>query len=387
VRVKGNTMLALAGLLFAGLFTNASNAQVDVGGVTESAALELICPDASVFSNRMVSSVCWECLFPIRIAGADMGSQGNKAPSRAAGGFCYCPGCGFYGRFGVTVGYWSPSRIWESTQPYCFPSLGGITMSDLSPFASMLTRGTQGARPTGADRGDKPGFSQFHVYSYPIVALLGIIDQYDCVDDGVSEFDILFMGEMFPNWANDELSAYLNPESSLFGNPAGALAQPIDCLSATITYAPIDSLFWVAGCWGSHFPLTGHTDGKMASPIQSASLRLSRSFFMLHRIGLTKRQGGWDAVCKPQIEPIMSKSFYRAQQFWPMPESGAAFSFPSGDGSLDDPISMGPMQPTCCHALGANTLTWGEWRSGGPMIQDQVHLVWRWVDCCVGVCI
>lgn len=363
----------------------------DDGGTTPGAGhlQEQKCPSASVFGSRMLSSVCWSCLFPIKIAGVSMGSQGNKAPSRAANtGFCYCPGCGYIGRFGVTVGYWSPSRLIEQVkQPGCSPSLGGADLGSLSPYVEKINRGRQGGQVGQEDMGERGSLSHWNYFTYPVLAILGLFDSFDCVDDGASEFDLLHTSLVFPNWTDDSLASYLQPEGAMFGNPIAALAQPIDCVSATTNYGPVDALFWISGCWGSHYPLTGHVSGRTESQIQAASLRTSRALFMLHRIGLTKRQGGNDAVCKAQYEPIMSKSFYRKQQFWPMPESGDRMTNPSGEGTGDSPFSLGSMQPTCCHALGASTLTHGEWRKIPATAEDHVHLVWRWVDCCVGVCI
>lgn len=349
---------------------------------------EMMCPDANVFGSRMMKNVCWDCLFPIRIAGVDIAAGGHKAPSGAANtGFCYCPGCGYIGRFGVTVGYWSPSRLVENvTQPYCFPSLGGTTMGDYSPFVEKISVGRQGGGIRSSTQ-NHTGLSHFHYYTYPILAILGMMDTYDCVDDGMSDFDLLFVSEVFPNWTDDSLSTYLNPEASLFANVSAWLAQPVDCISSTTMYKPIDSMFWIAGCWGSFYPLTGYTPGGTASPIQAASLRTSRALFMLHRIGMAKRQGGNDAVCKPVRETIMSKSFYRQQQFWPMPESGNSMPAAGGEGSSASPFGFGSMLPTCCHAIGASSMAWGEWRRIPVTGEENVQLVWRWVDCCVGVCI
>lgn len=352
---------------------------------------ELNCPNASVFGPKMMTSVCWECMFPIRIAGASIAGGGHKAPSGAANtGFCYCPGCGLVGKFGVTVGYWSPSRLIEQvTQPMCFPGLGGVTMGDYSPFVDKIQIGRQGGGIRDGAQ-NHPGLSHFHYYSYPILAILGMMDTYDCVDDGISDFDLLWASEaVFPNWTDDSLSIFLNPEANLFANVASFLVQPVDCITSTINYRPIDSMFWIAGCWGSMYPLTGYTPGGTASPIQAASLRTSRSLFLLHRIGMAKRQGGNDAVCKPVREPIMSKSFYRQQQFWPMPESGGRMPGNVGEGSAAAPFGFGSMLPTCCHSIGASSMAWGEWRRGVPVTEEgaNIQLAWRWVDCCVGVCI
>lgn len=353
----------------------------------------LMCPDANIFGTKMLSNVCWDCMFPIRIAGKSVGFSRNKAPSGAANtGVCFCRGCGIIGKFGVTVGYWSPSRIIENVKkPFCYPSLGGLKLGDYSPFISKLQVGNQGGHHiTGGS--NEMGLTHFHYYSYPILAILGLMDVFDCVDDGISDFDMLHASEVFPNWTNDSLSIFLNPEALLFGNVAAWLAQPVDCVAATTMQKPIDVLFWVSGCWGSHYPLSGFTDPRGSSPIEAASLRSSRALYMLHRLGFAKRQGGNDAVCKPKRETFMSKSFYKLQQFWPMAESGSGMrTYGLGEapeeGSDEQPFQFGSMLPTCCHSIGASSATWGEWRRIPVTGEENIQLAWRWIDCCVGVCI
>lgn len=360
-----------------------ARAEIDTGQTTFEDA---VCPDANVFSNKMISNVCWDCLFPIRIAGFNIADQGSGSPQGAAGGFCYCPGCGYYGRFGVTLGMWQPARLVEVTsQPYCMPALGGITMSSFSSNVSRISFGKHQSRQAGnEDRSTDGAAAHFHYYTYPILAILGLMDSWNCIDSGYNDFDLLWVSEIFPNWTDDTLAAFLNPEQNLFANPAAALAQPIDCIAST-AYRPSNSLFWMAGCWGSHFPLSGYLHN-VGSPVRAASLRVSRALFMLHRIGVTKRQGGSDAVCDGEYEAIMTKSMYRAQQFWPMPETGSG-SASVGGGSEDSPFNVGSMLPVCCHALGASVLAWGDWRTIPIIGEDYLKIAWRWNDCCVGVCI
>lgn len=349
---------------------------------------EAICPSADTLSSLLLTNVCWECLFPVRIMGVTvMNIGGNSAPSRAASGACFCPGCGIFGTFGVTVGMYQPARIVETVStPMCFPSLGGITMPNVSPFASDLSIGTRSAPSTPDEsRSRNTSFQHFHYYSLPILAILGLIDIFDCLDSGITDFDLLFLSETFPNWNNDTLSTFLNAESILFGNPAALLAQPIDCLSANV-YDPRDSLFWMMGCWGSTYPLGGSVSE--ASPLTAASLRVSRAVFMLHRIGLARRQGGNDAVCEGVREPIMTKSMFRKQHYWPIPETTTSPSLGlPGDGSPEFPIPARSFLPTCCHALGTSRMLSGEFRSIPGRAEDQISLLWRWNDCCVGVCI
>lgn len=374
-------MAAMLGCVL--LFQHAGHAN-EVGEILD--AGDMTCPDANIFSGSMFSDVCWDCLFPIRIAGVDVGSQGNNSPPGAANGpLCYCPGCGYYGRIGVTVGYWSPSRIIEQVRsPYCFPSLGGTEMSDFSSAISKLNIGRHATGHTLDSTTPGTSYGHWHYYTYPILAILGLFDQYDCIDDGIDDFDLVFVSEIFPNWADDELSSYLNPEAAMFANPIAMAAGPIDCVAAT-AMNPIDSLFWVSGCWGSNYPLAGRIWDE-GSPQRGASLRTSRALFLLSRLGFITRQMGDDAYCKGQRTPVLVKSMFRKQQMWPLPETSSGAHW-EGDGGEGSPFDVGSMLPVCCHPLGASTLAWGEWRQIPAVAEDYVYLNWKWVDCCVGVCI
>jgi conjugal transfer pilus assembly protein TraU len=46
------------------------------------ARADALCPDAEVFSGKILTDVCWGCLFPIRIAGLPIGA--GTVPSGAA---------------------------------------------------------------------------------------------------------------------------------------------------------------------------------------------------------------------------------------------------------------------------------------------------------------
>lgn len=373
---------ALAGLILLFAVSYAGKTQAD------SAVGDMICPSANIMSSLLLTNVCWECFFPLRIMGATVANIGShNAPLRAASGTCFCPNCGIIGTFGVTVGMWQPARIVETVRtPWCFPGLGGITLPNVSPFVSSMKRGVPFSNTTAEDRTVNTSFQHFHYYSVPILAILGLIDIFDCIDSGITDFDLLWVSETFPNWQDDELSIFLNPEAPLFGNPAALLAQPIDCLGANI-YQPVDALFWIAGCWGSNYPLGGYVT--QPNHAKAASLRVNRALFLLHRIGMAKRQGGQDGLCGGVREPIMTKSFYRKQHYWPLPETGmrAPLSAGGADGSPGFPLPSGSFLPTCCHALGTDSMLWGEFRRIPGVGEDQMHLVWRWNDCCVGVCI
>ena len=58
------------------------------------------CPDADGLGASLVNNICWDCIFPIRIAGADISLGDSFVPARAASTpVCVCSNC-----VGFTVG-------------------------------------------------------------------------------------------------------------------------------------------------------------------------------------------------------------------------------------------------------------------------------------------
>ena len=163
---------------------------------------DVSCPNAEVLGTSLFDNVCWSCLFPIRIAGFDTFSGDTAAPPDAnASPVCVCEGDLSEGRL-PTVGYWQPTRIMEFVRrPYCFPALGGIKMaSTLTTAGGELQAGIAGSDALG-DEADKLGFWNFHYYSFPLLAILELLDVPTCNVGGFSSLDVMFMGETFPNWS------------------------------------------------------------------------------------------------------------------------------------------------------------------------------------------
>ncbi|RMD68379.1 MAG: conjugal transfer protein TraU, partial [Gammaproteobacteria bacterium] len=167
--------MRLRAALFALLFVlSASHAG------TESKTLhDLACPNAGVLGAGLITNVCWSCMFPIRLAGIDM--FGNRAPSDAnSNPVCACGGDLSEGRLptiGFSLGLWQPTRLIELVRrPYCFPGLGGVQISgSLSTLGGGRTVGGQRA-VTAESTLDRLGFWNFHYYSFPLLALLEIMN-------------------------------------------------------------------------------------------------------------------------------------------------------------------------------------------------------------------
>lgn len=392
-------LLALAALLPAG----AARADLPMN------AKDLQCPDAELFGQKLITGVCWSCMFPVYLAGIQaMGGRVDRPSGASNDRVCMCSGSWADGELptiGFTVGAFLPMRIVEVVRkPWCFPSLMGADMGDATVLDGSLAYGGSRRYKNNMDA-EAHAMWSWHFYSFPLMEILQLLNLPQCNTDNYSSFDLLFLSEAFPHWYDSQLAFLVNPEAMLFANPIAQAATLADCTAASVD-DPTNSLFWVAGCWGSHYPLTGHT-GTGSAP-QTASLAASRALFLLGRLGFMKRTIGDDALCGGKKMPVLTKSQYRFQQLFPVPESGnadpgsnppppeintARAGDPPTAAEVDlDPaatkvpnIRIGNVRGGCCHALGENTMLWGEWRTRPATGQDFVYLLWQWTDCCAGV--
>lgn len=171
------------------------------------------------------------------------------------------------------------------------------------------------------------------------------------------------MTELDPLWDDSVTTFFLNPDASLFANPAAAAACAADCVAATSSL-PVSELYWCAGCHGGIFPLTGWIGSHVHFP-QASSLLVARFTMKLHRSGLQWAAYGEKGQCGPYLEPIMDKRVYRTQMMYPSRTTGKQ------DGR-------------CCYPMGASTSLWHAgktWASGG---EDAAYLIYRKRDCCQG---
>lgn len=306
------------------------------------------CPDAKLLSGKLITDICWACLFPMRLFGLNI--AGNDRPSGASNSvFCACPDTLGVPHPGLAVGLWEPARIVELTRaPTCSPALGGIRL----PLGDKRLQGSWGDGDKDAADG---AFYNYHWYAFPLLILLDLFWDDRCNPDGYIDFDVLYLSELDPTWNNDELAFFTNPEAAWLANPIAQAACLADAASASAGY-PIDSLFWCAGSWGGMYPFSGSIP--VASAPQMTSLSATRALASLHRRGLARRTLGDEALCGAPIAPFIPKSQYKWTQFYPMPETHRA------------------------HVTGQSTFTWGEWRTLPGPGEDHLYLLWRWNDCC-----
>lgn len=372
-------------------------------------AKDFHCPDANVFGSTLISGICWSCMFPVYLAGVEMFDGRNGRPSGAnEDRLCFCPGdwdSGQMPTIGFSVGMYIPSRIVEVVRkPWCFPVLFGADMGDAEIMDGALSFGGDGPYKNNMDPETRSQYT-WHFYAFPLMEILELMDLPQCNVDNYSTFDVMFMSEAFPHWYDSELAFLIQPEALIFGNPIAQAAQLADCTAASLG-SGINEIFWTAGCWGSHYPVTGDTGS--GSSVQEASLASSRAMFLLSRLGFLKRTIGSDTMCGGARMPVLTKSQYKYQQIFPVAESRNADpgdnspppeinTADSGeDPTFDEPIldpaativpeyDINNVLGGCCHNLGENTMLWGEWRTRPATGQDFVYILWRWTDCCAGI--
>ena len=303
-----------------------------------------------------ITDVCWECVFPITVGQNTslISSSGFADVTTDADSMCSCVTNGSV-TFGMNLGFWEPIRTIEIVrEPFCFPSLGGITMG------GRFSAPAHGRTPNPKERGHRTSFYQVHWYHTPWLYLLEVLFDTKCLE--ASPWDVAYMTELDPLWDDSMSSFLLNPDVTLFSNPIAIGACSLDCVSATLDL-PINSLYWCAGCAGSLFPLTGWVNAHITDE-QAFSLLTQRFTLKLHREGLLWRQWGKDGQCGPQLELLMSKDVYRTQMVWPSRQT----------------------QGTCCRPFGATTALDALGGTTTPVRgEDAALLIWRRRDCCQGM--
>ncbi len=297
-----------------------------------------------------LTDVCWECLFPITIGSVTLASGPAPDTPNPSSPLCLCgqpiP------RIGIAVGMWEPARLLDvSRAPWCFASLGGLSVNPGLPAA----RGR-----TGSSGGDGASGSVWHahLYAYPVLSWIGALLNVGCLETG--SMDVAWASELDPAWLDDELALLLNPEAALFtGLPAQA-ACAADCAAAS-TGLPMDPLFWCGGCQGGMYPLTGNVQAHVGG-VQASLLAAQRLLYRMHRLGIARGTMGSGALCGTYAMPVMKKSQYRWQMTQPVPATTPA---------------------TGCNPTGRSSVLWESLRELPVAGENFGYLLWRKRNCCV----
>jgi conjugal transfer pilus assembly protein TraU len=365
-------MVALLALLVA----SNVGAQTPPPGTVNSPA-DMMCPNASVWGSGIVTNICWSCLLPIRIMGIMQLGDGEAPPNASDENICFCDGDAGVPSIGTVLGMWAPTALIELVrQPYCSPSLGGTRIRESFRLAGMKD---------GSDGGSSSNqFLNFHWFSFPLYQIIRLLLAPECNAGGFTNFDLLYPSELDPTWVEAELAPFTQPEVVVASNPLLQATCPVDCAAANFS-APVERMWWCAGCWGSMYPFTGNVPSG-GSPPRVSSLLATRALASLHRRGLAWRTVGDDVVCGGEIAPMIPKQQYKMSMLYPLPEADPGIRTPrpgTSAGTGVPQIDNYQWTQKCCHNIGTSTFLWGEWRNIPATGEDFVYLLWRWTDCCV----
>lgn len=298
-----------------------------------------------------LTDICWSCMFPLTIGAAPVLGEAQPDTDNPTDPLCFC---GNPPRVGVSIGFWEPVRLVDVTRtPFCLVGLGGV---DLAPDIAV-PRGAQ----VSQDSRTRTSFYQVHWYTNPILSWLQVLLDFPCLEQG--SLDLAYLSELDPLWADDELTAILNPEAVIFANPAAQAACAADCVAATAGL-PIASLFWCAGCQGSLYPMDGHVATHIGG-VQASTLLTERMTARMHRELATFDGAGQAGLCGLYPLPIMDKTHYRLQMVYPVPATAQA------DGQ-------------CCQPYGRSTQLWGAGKDYPVAGEDFAYQVFRKRNCCAG---
>lgn len=317
-------------------------------------SVDTTCPNSKLISGKMLTDICWKCVFPIRISGVNISGSVN-ADNRPSGAsdrkLCICTDGLGVPHPGVVTSFWQPAYVFEFMRtPGCLSSLNGVTLP-----LNQANRGTTGHdNANGVD--GTPGFRHYHMYAFPIMIMLDIFVPKRCNPGGYHDFDLMFLSEVDPTWNHDDLAFFANFENALVASPLAAAACVPDAVAANVG-KPISTLWWCAGSWGHLYPLSGHMNGFDGGILQSSRMN-ARALTVLHRRGILWGTMGDDNLCDSNIATVIPKQQYRFTMFFPKPET----------------------QDT--HVFGESPLLWGMNRIIPSIGEDQVYIVWRWIDCC-----
>ena len=301
-----------------------------------------------------LTDICWSCLFPMTIGGANVSGPGFEDTPNPSGFICMCPRPPLnLPTPGVPISFWEPARLVDVTRtPYCLINMGGIQM-----VGGNRMQGRGSVADKGHSGGLKRSFYQVHWYVYPVIYWLELLTDFACLER--ASFDVAYLTELDPLWNDEETGFILNPEAVLFGNPIAQGACAADCALASIGF-PNDALFWCGGCQGSLYPFSGTISAHVGG-VQASLLATQRMMAKLHRELLLHGYMGREGQCAKYPMPIIKKTQYKTQMIYPIPSTGR-----SG-----------------CHPLGRSETLWASGREFPYQGEDFGYLIWRKRNCCV----
>ncbi len=321
------------------------------------------CVSSHMFSTKMITEMCWDCVLPIivgslpvagSLGGFSAGVPEDAVKVSLGSAMCMCQDVNGVPMLGMRTSLWEPFRVVEfQRMPGCSSVLNGIRF----PF-DKLNFGLDRSITTGnhSHEASKLSKRHYHYYSYPIMTMLDMWVPRNCNPGHYIDLDVMYMSEIDPTWNYDHIAFFTHPESALIASPFGALACLPDAFMSQVG-KPVNALYWCAGSWGVMFPTTGHV-GTQKDLLGETSLLGARVLYQLHRRAMEWRTMGRDAMCGGSIAPYLPKNQYRFSMFHPVAETDKN------------------------HAMGEHQLLWGIGRTIPLKGEDPVYIVWRWLDCC-----
>lgn len=321
------------------------------------------CPDESM---NVLTNVCIDCFFPLRIAGIPVG--GGSLPNDVYSPICICPAptflCPICVRIGLVSGGWFPEGIFEVTpREYCSPTMGGtILMDDLtnrgvSKYSAGLT------------------YNNAHYLPYPIGLVSDLLTDFACSLPSTSVTDVGMWSELDPTWDNPALAALKTPDGVPLTMGSDLMAtMALGCAAEYLAMQANGDFFgtrWCTGGSGQTYPLTGYAIDS-GNPALIGALQATRLLDEMYRLGMQgKTWGNKSQVCKgnPEYSVSIPKNGHRMQQVSPGGEDG---NHRIGDdwnaGSIG---SFTPSIPGFRHqAHGINNTAY-------------IFIDWKYKECCV----
>ena len=199
--------------------------------IGQAKAGEVGCINAKVMSGKLITDLCWDCVFPIRVAGVPISGSLNasRVPDGAAKNLaCVCWDNKGVPRPGIPTAFWQPNRLVEFQRVSgCSSVLNGIRF----PF-NRLNQGTQNKGQS------KPAidatYRHYHYYAFPVMIMLDMFVPGHCNPGAFHDLDVMYLSEVDPTWSSDELAFFTNPEAALLGTPFAVAACIPDAIAANI---------------------------------------------------------------------------------------------------------------------------------------------------------
>lgn len=335
-----------------------------------------------------ITDICWSCVLPIKIASnykfMDMSSQEDYDSMEGKGKMMCACGSAPNTKLGIQLSFWEPTHIVETVRhPFCFVSLGGANIGGNFDSATQSNSnfnkwfgGSHGNNGTTPDASNSTTFYHAHWYKNPVITLLQVILDNDCLDKGVG-MDLGWLSEIDPTWKNPDIAFLQSPDAALFANPISQALCAADCVNANLGF-PSKSLFWCAGCLGSIYPYTGFIQAQ-ASPVQAAKLMAARVQSKMHRDFAAHTATGERGLCGFRLQPLMDKRQYKIGMTYPI--AARKEQVLSGmTAQQADLVKTGK----CCEPLGRTPLVRDSGKSFPYKGQDFAYQVFRKRDCCSG---